>query len=247
MDQYVEAAAVYPEAKMHFLGHSNGTYLAARALEDYPSISFKRIFFAGSVVRRNYNWSTHKKSKRVEKVFNVVATSDLIVAMFPHGLRPLQKIFDLGGAGHVGFDTALPGFLHQVDASNQGSYEREYVDGGHRAGREEELWNDIAEFFVTGDVIKAGENNPFFRTKQPWTSRLIGRVAPAIVATIAAVVIGIGLFLTTSTGIALGSNAASHTEEGGDLWKAWIELPASTHLIVLGSYLYLLRFMALRF
>jgi hypothetical protein len=50
MDQYTEALAVYPQANFSYVGHSNGTYLLARALEENQSCHFKRVVFAGSVV-----------------------------------------------------------------------------------------------------------------------------------------------------------------------------------------------------
>ena len=103
MDHYVEAKATYPEATFHYMGHSNGTYLAARALEDYPIASFGQIMFAGSVVKTNYPWRQMIDDRKVGKVLNIVATADWVVALFPYGLRYLQKLFDLGGAGHVGF------------------------------------------------------------------------------------------------------------------------------------------------
>jgi len=56
MDRYAEARACYPRAVFHYVGHSNGTYLAAQALRDYPAARFTNIVFAGSVVRRDYDW-----------------------------------------------------------------------------------------------------------------------------------------------------------------------------------------------
>lgn len=82
MDRYTEARATYPTAKFHFVGHSNGTYLLAKALHDYPSIRFNQVVFAGSVVQRNYQW--HKFiPHRVKSVLNFVATADWVVAFFP--------------------------------------------------------------------------------------------------------------------------------------------------------------------
>jgi len=43
MDQYTEDKAKYPNAQFSFMGHSNGTYLLAKALEVYPSWRFKNV------------------------------------------------------------------------------------------------------------------------------------------------------------------------------------------------------------
>src|SRR5262249_17192292 len=52
MDQYTETLAKYPNARTRdFIGHSNGTYLLATALESYKSMKIRRVAFAGSVVR----------------------------------------------------------------------------------------------------------------------------------------------------------------------------------------------------
>ena len=63
MDRYAEARARYPRAELDYVGHSNGTYLAAKALHDYPAAHFKHIVFAGSVVRRDYDWLALIKPK----------------------------------------------------------------------------------------------------------------------------------------------------------------------------------------
>ena len=59
MDKYAEAKALFPNAEFSYVGHSNGTYLLARALTDYTCCSFKYVVFAGSVVRTDYNWSKY--------------------------------------------------------------------------------------------------------------------------------------------------------------------------------------------
>jgi hypothetical protein len=41
MDRYTEARARYPYATFHYVGHSNGTYLAAAALQLYPAARFQ--------------------------------------------------------------------------------------------------------------------------------------------------------------------------------------------------------------
>ena len=103
MDQYAEALAKYPNAKgrFHYIGHSNGTYLVARALKEYPCCRFKHIAFAGSVVHKKYDW-THFMSSQVEAVANYVATTDWVVALFPKALQ-IMRLQDLGSAGFDGF------------------------------------------------------------------------------------------------------------------------------------------------
>ena len=111
MDRYTEARARYPNATFHYVGHSNGTFLAAAALQLYPAARFQHIVFAGSVVRRDYDWraliepnpAAPRDASRVVKVLNYVATKDRVVAMFPKGLQTLG-LFNLGSAGHDGFD-----------------------------------------------------------------------------------------------------------------------------------------------
>jgi hypothetical protein len=51
MDEYVSAVSRYPRAEFSYVGHSNGTYLVARALQDYPALHLRNVLFAGSVVR----------------------------------------------------------------------------------------------------------------------------------------------------------------------------------------------------
>jgi pimeloyl-ACP methyl ester carboxylesterase len=83
MDQYVEAKALYPSARFAYMGHSNGTYLLARALRDYKACRFERVVFAGSVVRTDYDWQTPVQSGQVEGILNYIATADWVVAIFP--------------------------------------------------------------------------------------------------------------------------------------------------------------------
>jgi pimeloyl-ACP methyl ester carboxylesterase len=44
MDEFVSAKARYPDAEFSYVGHSNGTYLLARALRDYPATRFRNVF-----------------------------------------------------------------------------------------------------------------------------------------------------------------------------------------------------------
>jgi pimeloyl-ACP methyl ester carboxylesterase len=147
MDQYITDLVLYPKADFSFVGHSNGTYLLAKALEEYPACHFNRVVFAGSVVRTGYDWSTLLTQGRVMGVLNYVATADWVVALFPKGLQTLH-LQDLGSAGHDGFrPTSLPD-KQQI----------RYVKGGHGAAVEEQLWASIAEFIVYGNVPELSED-----------------------------------------------------------------------------------------
>jgi predicted esterase len=141
MDQYVSARAQFPNARISFVGHSNGTYLAARGLRDYPAATFRHVYFAGSVVARDYDWQAVVDDKRVEKVHNVRASADWVVALLPKSIEN-WKNFDLGGAGFDGFDQAgtCPALTQPAT----------FAKGGHSAAIVESQWPQIAQFFVDG-------------------------------------------------------------------------------------------------
>lgn len=141
MDKYTGALAQYPNASFSYVGHSNGTYLLAKALELYSCCRFKNVVFAGSVVRRKFNWE-HLiiKEKRVEALLNFVASRDWVVAIFPNFFQK-TKLQDMGSAGHDGFDDF---------ERFKGIYQIEYIKGGHSAAVEEEVWDQIASFIING-------------------------------------------------------------------------------------------------
>jgi pimeloyl-ACP methyl ester carboxylesterase len=142
MDRYTEARAIYPMARFHYVGHSNGTYLLAKALQDYRAVRFDHVVFAGSVVHRAYEWR-ELVPDRVKSVINFIATGDWVVAFFPKALQTIG-IQDLGSAGHDGFDIATArGPVVEPPGT--------YVVGGHSAALQEAMWDGIAGFVLTGD------------------------------------------------------------------------------------------------
>ena len=179
MDQYTENKALFPNAKFSFVGHSNGTYLLARALKDYPSCNFENVVFAGSVVRKDYNWRKLIKEHRVKRVLNYIATSDAVVAIFPNSFQIL-KLQDLGSGGHEGFND-----LHE---------QIRFIKGGHSAALKEEMWNHIAEFIVNGIIGTIEE--PILQTKQSKLTKFLGLTAPIIILIILFIVMGIGIGLS---------------------------------------------------
>jgi pimeloyl-ACP methyl ester carboxylesterase len=185
MDAYVGARARFPEAEFSYVGHSNGTYLVARALEDYPAARFRNVLFAGSVVRRGYDWATPLSTRRVRNVLNMVATKDWVVALFPMGREPLRKIFDLGGAGFGGFEQAATGRVPEVPNLK----EVRYVIGKHSAALDETQWMRIADFVVNDVVPPADTNNqsPFWVAASKVSTVLLGLLVLLAIAILACI------------------------------------------------------------
>jgi hypothetical protein len=114
MDQYTEDLARYPNLKtVDYFGHSNGTYIVASALQQYPVLEVRNVLFAGSVVPSHYSWARPLAERRVQQVRNVVADADWVVGLFPqvfelfsqHVLREEHSgfgLFDVGAAGFRG-------------------------------------------------------------------------------------------------------------------------------------------------
>ena len=185
LDQYVTAKALYPAAAFAFVGHSNGTYLLAKALDLCPAMQFRRVVFAGSVVQCRYDWHrVLRRTSQVEKIVNYVATADWVVAIFPQGLERL-RLQDLGGAGHHGF----------VDHADPLVSNVRHVVGGHGAALDAENWDDIAKF------VLGGPDPPADRGTAPspivvW----LARFAPVVWFLLVGVVIGTGALLLVPLG-----------------------------------------------
>ncbi|WAC12449.1 esterase/lipase family protein [Dyadobacter pollutisoli] len=168
MDQYTEDLALYPNADFSYVGHSNGTYLLAQALEDYPACHFKNVLFAGSVVPTTYKWNSLIQDGRVKSILNYVASADWVVAIFPNFFQkvPFLGVKDIGGAGHEGF-TGLKQFQIQ------------FVSGSHGAAINEDMWGDIADFAVNGK-ISTPTNSLLIVPKRSRTVAVLGYLSPLV-------------------------------------------------------------------
>lgn len=154
MERYADVVTHAPTARISFVGHSNGTYVAARALQLCQAIRFEHVVFAGSVVRRDFPWSCY--GGRVRSVLNYVGSGDGVVACLPAVLELLKlRWLDVGGAGAFGFaeaqkasTTAAP-FEHEP-ANVPKLNEFRFVPGGHGAAIGEQFWPEIARFALYG-------------------------------------------------------------------------------------------------
>ncbi len=133
-------------------------------MKDYPVCRFKNVVFAGSVVSSDFDWPSLIKNKRIEKIVNIIASADWIVAVFPKTFQTL-RLQDLGSAGHDGFSLL------------SGESQLTCIKGSHSAGVREGLWDHIADFIVTGSM-------PNFKidtlVKQNNVVRILGWTAPLI-------------------------------------------------------------------
>lgn len=167
MDRYATAKALYPRAEISFVGHSNGTYLAASGLKDYLNCSFDRVVFAGSVVSKNFDWDEIRSNKKIRKILNYVATRDYVVAFLPRAFEQLTfgKI-DLGSAGHNGFKKG-----------GQAVENIKYAIGKHDAALHENNREEFAEFICKGTVPQLNRNNANFASKRNLLFQLLSNLS----------------------------------------------------------------------
>lgn len=135
MDEYTEAVAKYPNAtEIDFIGHSNGTFLFTRALEQYGSFQVHRVVLAGSVARCDYDWNRYLDNGQVHKVRNYVAKDDIVVALLPRVFENKPEFIFGNQVGSAGFN----GFLAADTTTGKGRIENyRFLTGGHGAFTEE--------------------------------------------------------------------------------------------------------------
>lgn len=79
--------------------HSYGTLLFSRLLlsDEFSDLRFSRVILAGSIVRPDYDWSSHVKSGRIDHVINHCGDKDtaVLIAQF---MMP-----NAGPSGRIGF------------------------------------------------------------------------------------------------------------------------------------------------
>ncbi|MEM7425327.1 MAG: alpha/beta hydrolase [Pseudomonadota bacterium] len=196
MEQYIEARAEHPDAeRFHFVGHSNGTYILAKALETFKQCEFHNIVFAGSIVRTNYPWKELMEAKppQAENVLNFVATHDWVVALFPR-LFELLNFQDVGGAGHNGFEEA---------PDNPALRNVKHATGAHGAALKEGWWDEIAQFVDEGKVGENLEANEVLyqrtREKENWFRILLWLALVSVLALTAVVVVPTLIYLAVDT------------------------------------------------
>jgi len=222
MEQYADVRCHFPNAKISFVGHSNGTYIAARALELCPAISFHNVVFAGSVVRRGFRWA--RFPGRIHAVLNYVGAGDGVVAFLPAVFELLRlSDLDVGGAGAFGFVEAEPppainkSLIDPSSCCDIKLTEIRFVKGGHAAAITETFWREIARFVLSDEVPS---RVPDTRAEP---TRLLFGCAP-LVTTLGIVIAATLLTLPLSVAVILASLIA--TDQTPALAAAWESLIA---------------------
>ncbi len=141
MDEFTEIKARFPNLqKVHFIGHSNGTYVLASALQNYKTLKVGNIAFGGCVLRRNFDWDS--VASQFDAVRNYVGSRDWVVAIFPALFeRPFFRLInhDIGSAGFDGFTTTRGNEL-----------ETRFLNGDHGIALDAANIGSIVEFIVNG-------------------------------------------------------------------------------------------------
>ena len=188
-DEIIEAEIHYPAATFDIIGHSNGSFLLAEALENYRSLKMNKILFCGSVVRCDYDWDSVKKFQQASHVRNYVASEDVIVAFLPRffELYPMRLLSDLfrnkiGGAGFFGFDELKSSYMQSQygsTSSNADVMEAPFIlerkiqiPGGHSAFLEAGDTEDEAVDFMMGASDRANRRNVEIKW---WLKREVNR------------------------------------------------------------------------
>lgn len=141
LERYADICSHFPHARVSFVGHSNGTYIAARALALCAAVRLHRVVFAGSVVRRDYDWA--RLGGRVDAVLNYVGSRDSVVALLPGAMERLGlRSIGVGGAG-------VDGFVLPPEEGDVPVLQLRFAQGGHDAAIKEGYWTEIADFVLS--------------------------------------------------------------------------------------------------
>lgn len=162
-DEYSFRFACHPNARFHFIGHSNGTYLLGHALRRVPSVQFDRVALVGSVLPETFEWARHIGS-RVMQLRNHRSNRDIPVAILCNLLRGLG-MRDVGTAGFDGFQFVDPRATREVF----------YYEGGHGAPLQ-----DVQSLQRLVSYVLTGADAPVdLSSQRPASLALMSRVARA--------------------------------------------------------------------
>lgn len=188
LDQYSREFAQHRDARFHFVGHSNGTYLLGRAVWSVSGVRFDRVYLAGSVLPAEFPWLKFLETTRqISLIRSDRGSRDIPVALLAQGLRGL-RMKDIGGGGFEGF----------ADLNTPPAVQWPYFKGGHGAPLSTpERRQSVAAFVTTGaaepptDLIDGPGGTLAVLSR--FSKNLVRAAAALIVACIAWVIVAPGV------------------------------------------------------
>jgi len=130
MDQYTETIAKYANAAtIVFIGHSNGTYLLASALENYQSRGYAASLLPDASYARATDGTSFLGNKQVEALRNYTGSHDAVVALFPRFFGPRMTRCMGNDVGSAGFNN--------FDIRPNSNFDEAVIPGGHSAFRDQ--------------------------------------------------------------------------------------------------------------
>jgi pimeloyl-ACP methyl ester carboxylesterase len=116
LEAYTDARNEYGNAPISVIAHSFGSYLVARTLEQRPEVTFERVILCGSIVQRDYPWSSIiLERKQVKEVLNDFGRLDFWAGTVG------WLVEDAGPSGQQGFS----------DDAQQRVFQREHSEFRH--------------------------------------------------------------------------------------------------------------------
>jgi hypothetical protein len=98
LEQYTHIRAENGNVRPSVVAHSFGTFLVASAMERYQEVEFDHVIFCGSIVSREFAWSTYVGSGRVRRLLNDCGERDRWVRLAAWVIR------EAGASGALGFE-----------------------------------------------------------------------------------------------------------------------------------------------
>lgn len=147
-DQYSYLTARHPAANMHFVGHSNGTYMFGQSLDRVRTLRFSRVYLAGSVLPREFAWRDIADRGQVATLVNACGAKDKPVGWLCSGLRGLG-MRDVGMGGFTGFNVTPAGTVQFLNLS-----------GGHGAGLTDARLPSVVDYISAGTTPAAATVAP---------------------------------------------------------------------------------------
>ncbi|MEW9872540.1 lipase family alpha/beta hydrolase [Arthrobacter sp. HS15c] len=171
--------------RMFFVGHSNGTYMLGRSLLNVPSMRFRRIYLAASVLPKEFPWG-EIISKQQLGHFSAATSKwkngnihcdrgrrDVPVGWLCSMLNGLGSQ-DVGTGGFDGFDDLASNSMEHRYPGGHGHMLAPKVDKAHRIEALSARMHEIAEFIRVdaSHDSPATEEAPIFSR----VSRILGKV-----------------------------------------------------------------------